>query len=461
MAKLNDIVLLREKLLDFVADPDPLLSMLEWLTSRLMQIEAEAKVGVEKGKHDESRTTHFSGVRVRRFDTRLGTMYLLVPKLRRGGYVPFSVTERKRSEHALIEMVLEAYANGVSTRKVDHPALTLGIEDISASQVSDITKELDAQVEAFRSRPLDATYPVIWVDAVYEKIRRDGRVVSMAVMVVTGVNPAGIREILAVQPLWNESEESYTELFEGLKARGLESVHLVVSDAHQGLQAAIRKEFLGSSWQRCKVHFRRNVLARVGHRDKEVFAAKLKQIWLQNGKEGARRAARELADEYAQRFPEAIAVLEDGLEDSLSFYDFPMLDTRKISSTKGLEGLNREIRRRSAVVGAFPSEESYIRLVMTYLMEYSEDWSTSRCYLSPINLEDFMASIRPAACWAVPDGLAFQIANKSGHYQVIIKRYHKLSFGNDLLPLVMRSYRVRLPVSALQDKESRLPKNRR
>jgi transposase-like protein len=461
VAKLNDIVLLREKLLDFVADPDPLLSMLEWLTSRLMQIEAEAKVGVEKGKHDESRTTHFSGVRVRRFDTRLGTMYLLVPKLRRGGYVPFSVTERKRSEHALIEMVLEAYANGVSTRKVDHPALTLGIEDISASQVSDITKELDAQVEAFRSRPLDATYPVIWVDAVYEKIRRDGRVVSMAVMVVTGVNPAGIREILAVQPLWNESEESYTELFEGLKARGLESVHLVVSDAHQGLQAAIRKEFLGSSWQRCKVHFRRNVLARVGHRDKEVFAAKLKQIWLQNGKEGARRAARELADEYAQRFPEAIAVLEDGLEDSLSFYDFPMLDTRKISSTKGLEGLNREIRRRSAVVGAFPSEESYIRLVMTYLMEYSEDWSTSRCYLSPINLEDFMASIRPAACWAVPDGLAFQIANKSGHYQVIIKRYHKLSFGNDLLPLVMRSYRVRLPVSALQDKESRLPKNRR
>ena len=461
MAKLNDIVLLREKLLDFVADPDPLLSMLEWLTSRLMQIEAEAKVGVEKGKHDESRTTHFSGVRVRRFDTRLGTMYLLVPKLRRGGYVPFSVTERKRSEHALIEMVLEAYANGVSTRKVDHPALTLGIEDISASQVSDITKELDAQVEAFRSRPLDATYPVIWVDAVYEKIRRDGRVVSMAVMVVTGVNPAGTREILAVQPMWNESEESYTELFEGLKARGLESVHLVVSDAHKGLQAAIRKEFLGSSWQRCKVHFMRNVLARVGHRDKEVFAAKLKQIWLQNGKEGARRAARELADEYAQRFPEAIAVLEDGLEDSLSFYDFPMLDTRKISSTKGLEGLNREIRRRSAVVGAFPSEESYIRLVMTYLMEYSEDWSTSRCYLSPINLEDFMASIRPAACWAVPDGLAFQIANKSGHYQVIIKRYHKLSFGNDLLPLVMRSYRVRLPVSALQDKESRLPKNRR
>ena len=254
MAKDNDSTQLREKLLDFVTDPDPLLSMLEWLTSRLMKLEAEAKVGVEKGKHDESRTTNFSGIRVRRFDTRLGTMYLLVPKLRRGGYIPFFVTERKRSEHALIEMVLEAYANGVSTR-----------------------------------------------------------------------------EILAVQPMWNESEESYTELFESLKARGLSSVHLIVSDAHKGLQGAIKREFLNSSWQRCKVHFMRNILSRVGHRDKEVFAAKLKQVWLQTGKEGARRAARELADEYALRFPDAIAALEDGLEDSLSFYDFPMLDARKIS----------------------------------------------------------------------------------------------------------------------------------
>ncbi len=397
MAKINDNVLLREKLLDFIAEPDPLLSMMEWLTHRLMQIEAEAKVGVEKGKHDETRTTHFSGVRVRRFDTRLGTMYLLVPKLRRGGYIPFFVTERKRSEHALIEMVLEAYANGVSTRKIDHLAKALGIENISASQVSDITKELDAQVEAFQKRPLEAEYPVLWVDAVYEKIRKDGRVVSMAVMVVTGVTMAGTREILAVQPMWNESEESYRALFEGLKARGLQSAHLIVSDAHTGLQSAIRKEFLGGSWQRCKVHFMRNILARVGHRDKEVFGAKLKQIWLQNGKEGARRAARELADEYSRRFPDAIAVLEHGLEDSLAFYDFPMLDARKISSTNGLERLNREIRRRSAVVGVFPSEESYIRLVVTYLMEYAEDWSTSRCYLSPLTLADFMAALKSAA----------------------------------------------------------------
>lgn len=397
MAKINDSVLLREKLLDFITEPDPLLSMLEWLTHRLMQIEAEAKVGVEKGKHDETRTTHFSGVRVRRFDTRLGTMYLLVPKLRRGGYIPFFVTERKRSEHALIEMVLEAYANGVSTRKIDHLAKALGIENISASQVSDITKELDAQVEAFQKRPLEAEYPVLWVDAVYEKIRKDGRVVSMAVMVVTGVTMAGTREILAVQPMWNESEESYRALFEGLKARGLQSAHLIVSDAHTGLQGAIRKEFLGGSWQRCKVHFMRNILARVGHRDKEVFGAKLKQIWLQNGKEGARRTARELADEYSRRFPDAIAVLEHGLEDSLAFYDFPMLDARKISSTNGLERLNREIRRRSAVVGVFPSEDSYIRLVVTYLMEYAEDWSTSRCYLSPLTLADFMAALKPAA----------------------------------------------------------------
>jgi putative transposase len=397
VAKINDTLLFRRKLLDFIADPDPLLAMLEWVTGRLMQIEAETKAGAAKGKHDEGRTTHFSGVRVRRFDTRLGTMYLLVPKLRRGGYVPFFVTERKRSEHALIEMVLEAYANGVSTRKIDRLARALGIENISASQVSDITKELDGQVEAFRTRRLDAMYPVIWVDAIYEKIRKDGRVVSMAVMVVTGVTTAGNREILAVQPMWDESEETYRSLFRSLKGRGLGTVHLVVSDAHKGLQAAIRKEFLGSSWQRCKVHFMRNVLARIGHRDKEVFAAKLKQIWLQTGKDGARRAARELADEYGKRFPEAVAILEEGLEDSLSFYDSPMLDARKISSTNGLERLNREIRRRSAVVGVFPSEESYIRLVVTYLMEYAEDWSTSRCYLSPVTLADFITAFRPAA----------------------------------------------------------------
>lgn len=397
MAKVNDSVLFREKLLDFIAEPDPLLCMLEWITARLMQIEAETKVGAEKGKHDESRTTNFSGVRVRRFDTRLGTMYLLVPKLRKGGYVPFFVTERRRSEHALIEMVLEAYTNGVSTRKVDRVARALGIENISPSQVSEITKELDDQVDAFRSRPLDKVYPVLWVDAVYERIRKNGRVVSMAIMVITGVTQAGNREILAVQPMWDESEETYCELFGSLKKRGLEKAHLIVSDAHKGLQAAIRKEFLGSGWQRCKVHFMRNILARVGHRDKAVFAAKLKQIWLQAGKDEARRCAREFASEYGNRFPEAITVLEDGLEESLSFYDFPMLDARKISSTNGLERLNREIRRRSAVVGVFPSEESYVRLVVTYLMEYAEDWSTSRCYLSPVSLAEFLAQVRLAA----------------------------------------------------------------
>lgn len=397
MAKVNDSLLLKEKLLEFIGEQDPVFAMLEWVTTRLMQIEAESKVGAQKGKHDAGRTTHFSGVRVRRFDTRMGTMYLLVPKLRKGGYVPFFVTERRRSEHALIEMVLEAYANGVSTRKVDRVARALGIENISASQVSDITKELDEQVEAFRTRKLDKVYPVLWVDAVYEKIRKDGRVVSMAVMVVTGVTQAGTREILAVQPMWEESEDSYRTLFRGLKARGLEKVHLIVSDAHAGLQAAIRKTFLGSSWQRCKVHFMRNVLAHVGHKDKDVVAAKLKQVWLQTGKDEARRCARDFVGEYGKRFPEAVKTLEEGLEDSLSFYDFPMLDTRKVSSTNGLERLNREVRRRSAVVGVFPSEESYIRLVVTYLMEYAEDWSTSRCYLSPISLAEFATRFPQAA----------------------------------------------------------------
>ncbi len=397
MAKIDDTAILREKLLDFIAEPDPLFSMLEWVSGRLMQIEAEAKAGAPKGKHNEGRSTYFSGHRVRRFDTRLGTLYLMVPKLRKGGYVPFFVTERKRSEQALIEMVFEAYTNGVSTRKVERLAKRLGIESLSASQVSEMSKELDGQVEAFRTRRLEGVYPVLWVDAIYEKIRKNGKVVSMAVLVVTGVNEAGKREVLAVEPMWDESEGSYRALFGRLKERGLSGVRLVVSDAHAGLRAAIEKEFLGASWQRCKVHFMRNILARVGHREKAEVAARLKTIWLQPSKKAALKAAATFIDEYRERYPDAIRVLEDGLEESLSFLDFPTLDSRKIASTNGLERFNREIRRRSRVVGVFPSEDSYVRLVSTYLMEYSEDWATSQAYLSPSSLYELLRGLGPAA----------------------------------------------------------------
>jgi len=397
MAKTNLITHFQKLLLQFITEPDPLLAMLQWMTEQLMQTEAEAKAGAPKGQHKEDRLTHFSGYRVRRFDTRLGTMYLLVPKLRRGGYIPFFVVERKRSEQALIQVVQEAFINGVSTRKIERLAKSLGIENLSASQVSEINKGLNEQVEAFRSRVLEREYPVLWVDAMYEKIRTNGRVVNMAVLIVTGITTSGIREILAVEPVYGESEETYTRLFSTLKERGLEDVWLVVSDAHKGLQAAVRKCFLGASWQRCKVHFMRNIMARVSHRDKGQFAARLKQIWMQPDRASALKIAELFIEEYEEQYPEAIETLRQGLEDSLQFYSFEDFDSKKISSTNMQERLHKEVRRRSRVVGIFPSEESYIRLVTSYLIEYSEEWLTGRSYIRSELIESCRAKLQRVA----------------------------------------------------------------
>lgn len=385
MTKTKDNTIFENKLLEFITEEDPLLSMLQWVTDKLVEVEVAHKVKAEKGKHCNTRTTHRCGTRVRRFDTRMGTLYLVIPKLRKGGYIPFFVTEKKRSEQALIEVIQEAWKNGVSTRKIDRVAKTLGIENISASQVSEINKGLDSMVKEFRTRRLEAEYPVIWADALYEKIRDDGHVRNMAVMVVKGINLQGIPQILAVEPMQNESEATYRELFSTLKERGLKNVWLCVSDAHAGLQAAIRKEFLGASWQRCKVHFMR-LMAHVNHKEKETFASRLKQIWLEPDRESAIACAKRVVEKYENRFPKATECLESGLEDSLQFYAFPEIDHRKIASSNTLERLNVEIRRRSRVVGVFPSINSYIRLITSYLIEYEEDWQTGRSYINAIVL---------------------------------------------------------------------------
>ncbi|WP_187647847.1 IS256 family transposase [Nitrosophilus labii] len=375
----------------FVVDEDPLLSMMKWMMEQLMKIESEMKVGAKKGEHNSERKSYFSGYRPRRFDTRLGTVYLMIPKIRKGGYIPFFITEKRRSEQALISMVKEAYVNGISTRKIERLAKELGIENISASQVSQINKGLDEQVEEFRNRPLQKEYPNARVDALYEKVRDyEGRVVSTAIMIAYGVTLEGKREVLAIEPFVNESVESWKSFFDKLKQRGIEKIALLVSDAHLGIQKAFKESFIGASWQRCKVHFMRNILAHVPPKAKEKFAAKLKQIWLQNSKKEAYLIAQAIIDEYGKKFPEAIEVLQNGLEDSLQFYHFPQIDKRRISSTNVLERINKEIRRRSKVVSVFPSRESYIRLITTYLMEYTEDWEIERSYIHPQKLQEVM-----------------------------------------------------------------------
>jgi transposase-like protein len=288
-------------------------------------------------------------------------------------------------------MIKEAYVNGISTRKIERLTKELGIENISASQVSQINKGLDEQIKEFRNRPLQKEYPFVWIDALYERIRDyDGKVVSTAIMIAYGINLEGKREVLAIEPFANESYDSWKNFFNKLKSRGLEKIALLISDAHQGIQKAFKETFIGSSWQRCKVHFMRNILAHIPYRAKESFGAKLKTIWLQNSKEEAYKIAYSIIKEYSNKFPEAIEVLQDGLEDSLQFYHFPQIDKRKISSTNVLERINKEIRRRSKVVSIFPSRESYLRLIATYLMEYTEDWEIERSYIKPKKLQEVM-----------------------------------------------------------------------
>ena len=260
---------LTELLMECMGKPDPMLNMLEWLCDQLMEAEISQQLGARKNEHSEVQGGYRSGYRPRRLDTRMGTMYLLVPKARNGGYIPFFIAERKRSEAALVEVVQEAFVQGVSTRKIEKLAKRLGIETLSRSQVNEMTKGLNEQVKAFRNRSLsDISYPVLWVDSLYEKVRFNGKVVSMAVLIVCAVNGEGKREVLAVEPMLEESGESYAQLFTQLKNRGLATSSLVVSDANDGLIKAIRKSFPGASWQRCKVHFMRNILAHVSHKEK-------------------------------------------------------------------------------------------------------------------------------------------------------------------------------------------------
>ena len=389
MTHKNSTTMFNDLLLECLTKPDPMLHLLEWLCKQLMEAEVDSKLGAGKSERTESRSGYRSGYRVRKWNTRIGTMYLLIPKLRNGGYIPFFLTARKRSEAAMIQVVREAYIHGVSTRKMEKLAKSLGINSMSSAYVSELTKGLNEQAEEFRSRPLSGhVYPEIWADALYEKVRSGGRVVSMAVLVICGVNEEGRREILAVEPMAEESEASYTEVFRKLKERGIGTPKLVVSDAHSGLVSAIRREFPGASWQRCKVHFMRNILAHVPQKGKETFAAELKEIW--QGPDGgeARKRAEEFIAKYEKKYPKAIKCLEDGLEDSLSYYAFPQTEAKKMSSTNMLERLNREIRRRTRVVGIFPNEGSYTRLVTMHLIEYSEDWSVNRNgYFSPGSIQ--------------------------------------------------------------------------
>lgn len=360
---------------------DPLRAMAELLTDFVMEAEVTAKIGAEAHERSEQRTTHRNGHRSRRWDTRLGTLELQVPKLREGGYVPSFIEHRKRSEQALISVIQEAVVKGVSTRKIEAVLEQFGIAGVSAGQVSQLCAALDEKVRKFREGPL-GEIRYVWVDALYEKVRVDDRVESMAVVIATGVNLQGRREVLGVDVIPAESEEGWTQFFKSLKERGLKGVRLVISDAHQGLMVAVRK-VLKAEWQRCKVHFYRNVLVHVPKRSQAEVSEAMKAVFVQRDDRSAKAKAADLVRQFQARFAKAMEIFEAGIEDVLSYLHYPQPHRVRISSTNPLERLNQEIRRRTRVVGIFPNAAACLRLIGMLLVEKNEDWLTDdKAYLT-------------------------------------------------------------------------------
>jgi len=363
------------------AAEDPLRAMAEILTDFLMEAEVTAKVGAEPHERTGERTTHRNGHRERRWDTRLGSLTLNIPKVRDGGYVPSFIEHRKRSEQALISVIQEAVVKGVSTRKIESVLEQMGIAGVSAGQVSQLCQTLDDKVRQFRERPLgESRY--VWVDALYEKVRVDERVESMAVVIATGVNPEGRREVLGFDVVAAETEESWTGLFKNLKERGLSGVKLVISDAHKGLTAAVRK-VLKAEWQRCKVHFYRNVLVHVPKRSQAEVSEAMKGVFVQRDEKSAKAKASEMARQFQTRFTKAMEIFEAGIDDVLSYLHYPQPHRVRVSTTNPLERLNLEIRRRTRVVGIFPNTSACLRLIGMLLVEKHEDWLTDdKAYLT-------------------------------------------------------------------------------
>ncbi|MGV8083418.1 MAG: IS256 family transposase [Coriobacteriia bacterium] len=391
--KMDRLDWLRKTLED--ADVDLMREMLKVFAEELMGAQADAMCGAAYGERSDERVNRRNGYREREFDTRVGTIPLSVPKLREGSYFPDWLLEnRRRAERALVAVIAECYVRGVSTRRVDGLVKTLGIEGISSSQVSRMSKTLDEQVEAFRTRPLDAgCHPYLWIDALAIRVREGGRVVKVACVVATTVNGEGRREIVGLDTFTEESGAAWTAFLRGLVARGLSGVRLVVSDSHKGLVAAIGATLPGAAWQRCRTHFMRNVLCRVPKSAQPFVATLIRTIFAQPDAHEVRAQLSRVVEQLEARFPDVAAMLEEAAPDITAFATFPTAHWRQIWSNNPQERLNREIRRRSDVVGIFPNRASVIRLTGAVLAEQHDEWQVARRYMSA---ETIAVAMRPA-----------------------------------------------------------------
>jgi putative transposase len=376
-----------------VDDLDFLREGIRVLAQGLMELEVSQHIGAERYERSAERTTYRNGYRERQWDTRVGSIALQIPKLRKGSYMPSLLEPRRRAEKALVAVVQEAYVQGVSTRKVDDLVQALGMTGISKSQVSRLCAELDEAVQAFRNRPLEGCYPYVWLDAKYVKVRENGRVSNMALVIAVGVRDTGEREVLGFDVGPSEDGAFWTDFLRQLVARGLKGVLLVISDSHVGLQEAIRAVFSGASWQRCRVHFMRNLLAYVPKHFQSMVAAAVRTVFAQPDQQAARRQLAVVVENLRQQFPRAARMLQDAEDDILAYMAFPTEHWRQLHSTNPLERLNREIARRTDVVGIFPNREAVIRLAGAVLMEQQDEWiAAPRRYFSQASMAKLYAS---------------------------------------------------------------------
>jgi putative transposase len=364
-------------------DVDALREGVKVLAQAVMETEVSGQIGAAPYERSSERIAYRNGYRTRRWDTRVGTIELKIPKVTAGAYFPSLLEPRRRAEKALHAVVVEAYVKGVSTRKVDDLVRALGIDGISRSEVSRICKVLDEEVRTFLSRPIEAECPYLWLDATFHKVREAGRVVSVATVVAIGVTTTGERTVLGAATGPSEDHQFWTSFLRQLVKRGLRGVRLVISDAHEGLRQAIAKILHVATWQRCRVHFMRNLLSVVPKQAQDTVAAIVRTIFSQPDHASAMNQLHEVARMLEARFPQVAELLEEAAEDVLAHLHFPREHRRRLHSTNPLERLHKEIKRRTRVVGIFPTRDSLMRMVGALLAEQDDEWQVSdRRYFS-------------------------------------------------------------------------------
>jgi len=374
----------RMALLDLVeqqADGDLVREMLAFAASRIMEAEVETQTGAAKGARSPLREVQRNGYRDRDWDTRAGRIPLEIPKLRKGSYLPSFLEPRRTAEKALVAVIQEAYVQGISTRSVDDLVKAMGAGGMSKSQVSRLCAEIDERVNTFLSRPLEGAWPYLWLDATYVKVREGGRIISRAVIVAVAVNEDGKREVLGVATGPSEAETFWTDFLRSLADRGLRGVKLVIADDHKGLRAAARRVF-NATHQRCRVHWMRNALAHAPAKQRPAVAAMLKTIFAQESKAEAEAQWDTVADALREKQDKLGTFMDASRDDVLAYMDFPREHWTQIASTNPLERVNREIKRRTDVVGIFPNDEAIIRLVGAIMLETNDEWTVARRYMS-------------------------------------------------------------------------------